>query len=64
MESEYMAASEAASEGFQLRKFVIELGVFLSMFDHVDILCDNTAAIANISTRVAYKQTCPWLSLG
>jgi hypothetical protein len=59
MESEYMAVSEAASEGVQLRKFVIELGVFLSMCDHVDILCDNTAAIANISTRVAYKQTCP-----
>jgi hypothetical protein len=47
MESEYMAASKAASEGVQQCKFVIELGVFSSMGDPVDILCDNTAAIAN-----------------
>jgi hypothetical protein len=47
MESEYMAASKAASEGVWLRKFVIELGMFSSMGDPVDILCDNTAATAN-----------------
>jgi hypothetical protein len=47
MEIEYMAASEMASEGVRLRKFVIELGVFPSMDDPVDILCDNTAAIVN-----------------
>jgi hypothetical protein len=47
MESEYMATSEAASEGVQLRKFVIELGVFPSMDDPVDIMCDNMAAITN-----------------
>jgi hypothetical protein len=47
MESEYMVASEAANEGVRLCKFVIELGVFSSMGDLVDILCDNTAAIAN-----------------
>jgi hypothetical protein len=47
MESEYMAATESASEGVWLRKFVIELGVFPSMGDPVDILCDNMAAIAN-----------------
>jgi hypothetical protein len=47
MESEYMAASEAANEAVWLRKFVIELGVFPSMQDPVTILCDNTGAIAN-----------------
>jgi hypothetical protein len=47
MESEYNSASEAANEGVRLRKFVIELGVFPSMGDPVDILCDNTAAITN-----------------
>jgi hypothetical protein len=41
------SASKAASEGVWLRKFVIELG---GVFQHgrpVDILCDNTATIAN-----------------
>jgi hypothetical protein len=47
MESEYNSAFEAANEGVRLRKFVIELGVFPSMGDPVDILCDNTAAITN-----------------
>jgi hypothetical protein len=28
-------------------KFVIELGVFLSMHDHVILYCDNMCAIAN-----------------
>jgi hypothetical protein len=42
-----MAASKAASEGVRRRKFVIELGVFPSMCDPVDIFFDNTAAIAN-----------------
>jgi hypothetical protein len=42
-----MAASEAASEGVWLRKFVIKLGVFPSIDDLLNILCDNTAAIAN-----------------
>jgi hypothetical protein len=42
-----MAASEAANEGVRLRKFVIEVGVFPNMGDHVHILCDNTATIAN-----------------
>ena len=47
MEAEYMAASDAANEAVWLRKFVIELGVFPSAQDPVDILCDNTGAIAN-----------------
>jgi hypothetical protein len=37
MESEYMAATEAADEVVWLRKFVIELGVFPNMHDPVRI---------------------------
>ena len=47
MESEYIAATEAANEAVWLRKFVIELGVFPGMQDPVNIYCDNTGAIAN-----------------
>jgi hypothetical protein len=47
MESEYMAATEAASEGVWLCKFIIELGVFPSMSNPVNIFCDTTAAITN-----------------
>jgi hypothetical protein len=55
MESEYMAACEAASEGVRLRKFAIELGVFPSMRDPVDILRDNTAAITNTKELRAHS---------
>src|SRR3954467_4009530 len=47
MESEYMTAAEAANEAVWLMEFVTELGVFPSMRDPVNILCDNTGAIAN-----------------
>ena len=47
MESEYIAACEAANEAVWLRKFVIELGVFPSVQDPVVLFCDNTGAIAN-----------------
>jgi hypothetical protein len=47
MEAEYMAASDVANEAVWLKKFVIELGVFPSAPDPVEILCDNTGAIAN-----------------
>ena len=42
-----MAAAEAANEAVWLREFVTELGVFPSMRDPVNILCDNTGAITN-----------------
>jgi hypothetical protein len=47
MEAEYMAASEAANEGYWLKKFVTELGVFPSALDPMEIFCDNTGAIAH-----------------
>jgi hypothetical protein len=55
MESEYMAASEATSEGVRLRKFIIELAVFASMDDPVDIMCDNMASIANTKELRAHS---------
>ena len=47
MESEYIAASEAVNEDVWLRKYVIELRVFPSMQDPMNLYCDNTGAIAN-----------------
>jgi hypothetical protein len=55
MESEYIGASEAANEGVRLRKFFIELGVFPSMGDLMDILCDNTTVIANTKELRAHS---------
>ena len=43
-----MAAGDAANEAAWLKKFVIELGVFPSASGPVEILCDNTGAIANM----------------
>jgi hypothetical protein len=45
-EAEYMAASEASSEGVWIRNFNTELGVVPSALDPLEILCDNTGAIA------------------
>jgi hypothetical protein len=41
-----MAASEASSEGVWIRNFITELGVVPSALDPLEILCDNTGAIA------------------
>jgi hypothetical protein len=45
-EAEYMAASEASSEWVWIRNFITELGVVPSALDPLEILCDNTGAIA------------------
>ena len=45
-EAEYIAASEAANEGVWIRKFLIELGVFLNASSPLDLYCDNSWAIA------------------
>ena len=47
IESEYIAANDAANEASWLRKFVIDLGVFPCAQDPVNIYCDNTGSIAN-----------------
>ena len=41
-----MAATEASSEGVWIRNFITELGVVPSALDPLEILCDNTGAIA------------------
>ena len=46
VEAEYMAAAEASSEGVWIRNFITELGVVPSALDPLEILCDNTGAIA------------------
>jgi hypothetical protein len=46
IEVEYIAASEAAKEGVWIRKFLSELGVFLSVSSPLDLYCDNNGAIA------------------
>jgi hypothetical protein len=45
-EAEYMAASEASHEGVWIKNFINELGVVPSALDPMEILCDNTGAIA------------------
>jgi hypothetical protein len=44
--AEYMAASEVLSEGVWMRNFITDLGVVPSALDPLEILCDNTGAIA------------------
>ena len=45
-ESEYIAASDAAKEAVQIKKFITELGVVPSILDPVNLFCDNNGAIA------------------
>ncbi|GKD58548.1 hypothetical protein Tco_1296057 [Tanacetum coccineum] len=44
-QAEYMAASEAAMEAVWIRKFVGDLGVMPSIKLHINMYCDNSAAI-------------------
>jgi hypothetical protein len=55
MESEYMVA-EVANEAVSLQKFVIELGVFPRMRNHVHIFCDHMATIAD-TKEIYYNVT-------
>ena len=48
MESEYVAAADAANEAVWMRKFVIKLGVVPNAQDPLTLFCDNTGAIANM----------------
>ena len=45
-EAEYIAASEAAKEACWTKKFMMELGVIPGTEGPVELLCDNTGAIA------------------
>ena len=43
-ETEYVAASDAAKEGFWFKKFVVKLEIMTS--DTIPLYCDNNGAIA------------------
>ena len=45
-EAEYIAATLAAKEAVWMRKFVTELGVVPTIFNPIDLYCDNNGAIA------------------
>jgi hypothetical protein len=61
MESEYIVVADAANEVVWLQKFVIELGVFLGMHDHVHICCDDIATIAKAKELRAHSVDKPIL---
>ncbi|GJZ33403.1 retrotransposon protein, putative, ty1-copia subclass [Tanacetum coccineum] len=44
-ESEYIAASEAAMKAVWIRKFISGLGIVPTINEHLNIYCDNSAAI-------------------
>jgi hypothetical protein len=45
-ESEYIAVAEAAKEATWLQNFIGDLGVVPSIFEPMEIFCDNTGAVA------------------
>ena len=45
-EAEYIAASGATKVGVWMRRFLIELGVFLNASSPLNLHCDNNGAIA------------------
>ena len=54
-EAEYVAASDAAKEAVWLRKFIIELGVALSLVGPVLLYCDSSRAIAQVKELKAHQ---------
>ena len=44
IKAKYVAASNAAKEGFWFKKFIVQLGVMAS--DAIPLYCDNNRAIA------------------
>ncbi|KAI3708350.1 hypothetical protein L2E82_37518 [Cichorium intybus] len=57
LESEYVAASEAAQEAVWMRKFIEDLGVVPSIRDPIEIFCDNLGAIAQAKEPRLYQKT-------
>src|SRR5512136_826046 len=57
VEAEYMAACEASKIGVWIREFIDELGVVPSIAEPVELLCDNTGAIANAKDHRSSKKT-------
>ena len=55
--AEYIAASEAAKEACWMKKFMIELGVVPGADGPVELLCDNTGAIAQTKEPRAHHKS-------
>jgi hypothetical protein len=55
--AEYIAAWEASSEGVWIRNFITELGVVPCALDPLEILCDNTCAIALAKEPIYHPKT-------
>ena len=56
-EAEYIAAAEAANEGFCMKEFISNLGVIPSASGPMKIFCDNTGAIAWAKESRFHKRT-------
>jgi hypothetical protein len=56
VEAEYIAASRAAKEGVWMRRFLIELGVFLNAFSPLNLHCDNNGAIAQAKEPMNHQK--------
>ena len=48
IEAKYIATSEAAKEAVWIKKFITGLGVVPSIFNPMDLFCDNNGAIAQV----------------
>ncbi|KAK9053671.1 hypothetical protein SSX86_024745 [Deinandra increscens subsp. villosa] len=54
-ESEYIAASEAAKEAVWMKKFISDLDAMPSIRQPIEMLCDNTGAIAQAKEQRSHK---------
>ncbi|KAK9053743.1 hypothetical protein SSX86_024817 [Deinandra increscens subsp. villosa] len=55
-ESEYIAASEAAKEAVWMKKFITDLDVVPSVKQPIEMMCDNTGAIAQAKEPRSHKK--------
>ena len=57
IESEYIAASEAAKEAVWIKKFITELGVVPSIVHLILLYCDNNGAIARAKEQRSHQRS-------
>ncbi|KAD2804168.1 hypothetical protein E3N88_37545 [Mikania micrantha] len=56
-ESEYIAASDAAKEAAWMKKFIADLGVVPSIARPIEVMCDNSGAIAQAKEPRSHHST-------
>ncbi|KAD6795217.1 hypothetical protein E3N88_06113 [Mikania micrantha] len=56
-ESEYIAASDAAKEAAWMKKFIADLGMVPSIARPIEIMCDNSGAIAQAKEPRSHHST-------